>query len=481
MKNHNQPQTNKWNHKIFELFSTLSNTGESTAGNQLLYAFRQWSQVNDIIISLSDKHCCYYDIARRTLLFQSPEAAASIGLPDYLANVPQAMLELGVIHKNSTDSYRKFYESMCVGIPEGSTDFLYCHPQTGQEIWYHACYRLIYQDSEPICSIILYEDITKKRNLELAYQSLKSRSEIESTDSIGYYEYNLTDDIFEQVTGVMSSRIPLSWRQSFTSISRYCADYCVHPEDREIYLEAFDRDNLLLQYYNGETNIQVEHRRFRNDGQIFWALGEIRLVFDPYSQKIKAFVLIHDIDYKKQEVLHLIKLSQTDYLTGIYNRRAFISHVSEKLQAEKESCCYSLLLIDLDHFKNLNDTLGHQYGDKILAQIGAKLELLLTPHGFCGRIGGDEFAAFVECSAGTAQVKALASAICRNLYIVLEQDIRLSASIGIAFCPQNGRDFKSLYACADAALYCVKDGARNGYLCYSEDILPRDSSWKIVP
>lgn len=463
--------TNLWQ-QLFELLITSSSSSDLLADKQIHSVFEQWAQISNILISLSGKHCCFYDIASHKLFFQDSEAADSLGLLAQVENTPDFLLDSRLIHPDSADTFRTFFTNMRNHISQGEMDFLYCHPTSKQEIWFHASYHLIYGVDAPYCGIILYEDITQKRQLELAYESLKNRSEAESTKNVGYYEYNLTDDLFEQVTGVMSTKIPDSWRKSFTSIARYCADYCVHPDDRELYLAEFDRDTLLLRYYKGERSIQVEHRRLRPDGKMFWALGDIQLVFDPYSQKIKAFVMISDIDYKKQEILHLIELSQIDSLTGIYNRRTFILHATELLQSSTKDDFYALLLIDLDHFKKLNDTLGHQFGDTVLAQIGTTLKQLTPAHGFCGRIGGDEFAVFVKCPDGPALAKSLAATICNSLFKDLERNIRLSVSIGVAFCPKNGHDFKSLYACADAALYCVKDGARNGYICYAEDILP---------
>ena len=155
-----------------------------------------------------------------------------------------------------------------------------------------------------------------------------------------------------------------------------------------------------------------------------------------------------------QRVAELERLAQTDELTGLNNRRQWMQLAGDDLAAGRAG---SLLLCDVDRFKDINDTFGHRAGDLVLIEIGRRLRR----HGTTGRLGGDEFAVWVpgEPEAGRAAADAIVAAIERELHEALDQPA--TVSIGVAAAPAHGTDLSVLLEVADRALYAAKGAGRN--------------------
>lgn len=173
------------------------------------------------------------------------------------------------------------------------------------------------------------------------------------------------------------------------------------------------------------------------------------------------------------KVLHTTKLKEeaqrlavTDSLTGLFNRRHFHDRVSDALRAAtRYDEAMALLLIDLDHFKSVNDAHGHPAGDEVLRAVGSCLSHSARAGDLVARIGGEEFA-FLLRKCDSAEVLAAAERVqaeLRGLRIEVDSGARLtiSASIGIALFPRHGESFTEIFAAADAALYNAKASGRD--------------------
>ena len=166
---------------------------------------------------------------------------------------------------------------------------------------------------------------------------------------------------------------------------------------------------------------------------------------------------------KERVELAVRRLANTDELTGLNNRRAFINLVRTSLESESARGG-ALLILDLDHFKRINDTYGHQTGDKALKCFAGFLMSVSQRNAISGRVGGEEFALFVGGLRGPA-VKRLAGEICRAASLLkIQHDgerIDLTVSIGLTDTGSGPTEFDQLYAEADLALYRAKKAGRN--------------------
>ncbi len=173
-----------------------------------------------------------------------------------------------------------------------------------------------------------------------------------------------------------------------------------------------------------------------------------------------------------QEKLHL--QANYDYLTGIANRSYYVRRLNEALAAAKRhNHKVALMQFDLDKFKQVNDTLGHDFGDQLLITTAERIKRNLREFDLAARIGGDEFAAILDHVRGEEEVVTTADRVISELRQELEIDgikVDFSASIGIAVYPDHANDLESLIKHADIACYRAKDSGRNNYKLYGTDM-----------
>lgn len=177
---------------------------------------------------------------------------------------------------------------------------------------------------------------------------------------------------------------------------------------------------------------------------------------------------LNDMIYKA----HIERERDTDGLTRLYTRTAAVRDISAFLRGSSERAgeC-ALFLIDIDNFKNVNDTLGHDSGDKLLVDISDTLRGLLRRSDYVSRLGGDEFIIFLADLPShewvNAKAAAVNAALCKTV-VSGKKRVMVSASIGIAFAEGNASSYESLYRSADKAMYVSKQAGGNSFTVYSD-------------
>jgi diguanylate cyclase len=169
----------------------------------------------------------------------------------------------------------------------------------------------------------------------------------------------------------------------------------------------------------------------------------------------------------------LQRIATTDDLTGLGNREYFGEVVQERIAAAQESGVrFAVLLMDLDRFKEINDTLGHHYGDLLLRELGPRLTSSIGEGGFVARLGGDEFAILLaEDTDDPAVLDVIITRMFESIsepFMIDELSLEVGASVGVARFPQDGGDSHALLRCADIAMYTAKE-AQTDYKVYTED------------
>ncbi|MDE6774998.1 MAG: sensor domain-containing diguanylate cyclase [Ruminococcus sp.] len=164
-----------------------------------------------------------------------------------------------------------------------------------------------------------------------------------------------------------------------------------------------------------------------------------------------------------------------DLLTGVYNKRTFEKRVDEALKKDIDSRRKALIIIDLDNFKGVNDTLGHAYGDKVLSGVGDIMKRVFHQDDYLGRLGGDEFCVYLNITDFQQgnylrHIEEKCAELCEAFhhnYTGENNNYKISASIGVAVFPEHGSDFAALYRCADKALYKSKQKGKDTYTIFS--------------
>ncbi len=183
-----------------------------------------------------------------------------------------------------------------------------------------------------------------------------------------------------------------------------------------------------------------------------------------------------DITSQKTQITELTHRAITDQLTGVYNKMTIQSFIEEHLEtATYTNESGALLIIDLDNFKQINDTFGHSFGDAVLTEAANEISHRFRKGDLVGRLGGDEFVVYMKGKNSVDGVISKANEICKALKKVYENNdvsIGISASVGVALFPDHGNKFAELYENADIALYTVKYSGKNRYKIYSGEERP---------
>lgn len=175
---------------------------------------------------------------------------------------------------------------------------------------------------------------------------------------------------------------------------------------------------------------------------------------------------------KAQQVKKIIEEIQIDPLTKIYNKKTITSY-AQKIINEHKSDCVTLIIMDLDHFKPVNDAFGHMAGDKVLAQTGEILHELVGDKGLVGRYGGDEFLLIVYGLNTELRLRGFLNGLrikIANTFRGKFEEINITCSLGCASYPSNGINYEELFQKADFCLYRAKDKGRNRYVFFRDDL-----------
>ena len=225
----------------------------------------------------------------------------------------------------------------------------------------------------------------------------------------------------------------------------------------------------LLQTLRREGRWQGEIWNRRKSGQIFVSWMSIARVSSAGAPR-RYVAAMSDITSRKELEDQLRHLAYHDALTDLPNRALFNDRLQMSItQAQRHERRFALCFIDLDHFKQVNDSLGHGAGDRLLVETAGRLRSCVREADSLARLGGDEFAAILTEITSVGQVREVAARMVEELARPFELGVgvgNISASIGIAMFPKHGTDSDGLLLHADAALYRVKEGGRNGYQVY---------------
>ena len=200
-------------------------------------------------------------------------------------------------------------------------------------------------------------------------------------------------------------------------------------------------------------------------------------IHDRLGGVVGAVLVARDMTAARALSDKLSRLALHDHLTGLPNRALFADRVDQAISlAMRTGKSFSLLYIDLDNFKDVNDTLGHEAGDQLLQTAAERLRGCVRQSDTISRYGGDEFLALLaDCAQGEPGV-ACASKIVEALsapYYLCQRQVRLSASVGIAVFPADGVDRPALVGAADIAMYQAKCAGRNGFQRYNSSMSAR--------
>lgn len=330
--------------------------------------------------------------------------------------------------------------------------------------------------------LVLYFAITtgdimgyKEKNEELR-QTISSVQQYQQSilgEALMVYECDFTANLLTKGLEDIPSRASdhnLTYDQTLLIL----AQRFIHPDDIAGYIAQATSSQALQCFRQNEHTVVLEYRRRFPTGDYRWVRSVTNLVQDTKNRHIKGFTYVKDIDVQKQAELELRHRAERDPLTGLYNKTMTQNTIAACLVGDYP--VGALFVIDVDNFKTINDYLGHAYGDVVLCELAEKLQKLFQHEDIVGRIGGDEFMAFMKNIPDLAAVQLRVEEILRAFYNSYrgEDDLEyiVSASVGVAICPKDGRRFEELFRNADIALYTAKNNGKNTFALFDGQMFP---------
>jgi diguanylate cyclase (GGDEF)-like protein/PAS domain S-box-containing protein len=263
--------------------------------------------------------------------------------------------------------------------------------------------------------------------------------------------YLLWNRFMEEMTGLPAADV----------LGRKATDLFPHIAEQQV-------DELLRRAFAGENVASPDvHYLVPSTKRSGWISGVYRPHYDDAGKIAGVIGLVRDVTQRKEAEQQIEYQAYHDALTGLANRRLFQEHLSLALAlAQRRNSAVAVLFLDLDHFKTINDSLGHTIGDELLREIARRLKAAVREGDTVARVGGDEFTIVLQ---EVARADAAASVAQKVLHTIAEpmeiagHRLYITTSIGITLFPNDGDDAETLLKNADTAMYRAKAAGRNAY------------------
>ena len=316
----------------------------------------------------------------------------------------------------------------------------------------------VVSDRQSMAAYLIVQDITETQLLEERYREKKEILDLIESNSSDIIA--VVDDQ-GSIRYISPSYSTIFGRPHSEVIHRYALEY-VHPEDVP-FLEQRLKESL-----NGFVYWPpVEFRYLHMNGE--WKYLDARAT--PVETKNgmgQITLFLRDITQRKEQEELIQHIAYYDALTDLPNRHYLRKRLEQMLNSEPKQL--ALLFIDLDGFKQVNDTQGHTAGDVLLQQVSERLSRHLPKDGFLARMGGDEFIILLDDQTDCRQFAQMVLRLFETPFVVHGQPNLLTTSIGISVYPKSGRTAEELIRTADIALYQAKNNGKNSFSTFSTGV-----------
>mgnify|MGYP000417603124 CR=1 FL=1 len=416
-----------------------------------------------IAISQSKQTVFEYSVRLRTAC-ESRRAESAVS-ETCLSNVPESILERNVIDEESADNLKETFElikrkELC----ETEIKVLY----HGEVQWFRMIMKNLYDEKHQIVNTVgILENISEKKYQEELLEEKQQIQDALNADAFLRCKIDLETEMVVEVDGkILKEQIPYQQylKENILSVTG--------KEDWKNVICQSSKEYLIDEYQKGQDVIEIQFQ-MQYQGTERWVSCMIYLMTDNCRNgHIQALMILNDIDKRKREELRLKERAERDGLTGLYNATTMKMKADNFLQSLWAlEGNHIFMLMDLDCFKQINDTFGHQYGDQVLKDVSQTLTKTFRHNDLIGRMGGDEFAIMILNVSDFSVIEHTVQQLLKELHKSYEQNgktVEVSASLGIVTAPEHGTTFEELYQKSDQMLYEVKRSVKNGYRLYQE-------------
>lgn len=403
-----------------------------------------WNNTNDVIFTIGqDGSILNANPALKNLLGWSLKEVKGLSRPPFLYNFSE-LDHLALLDMLKQGKSIPYFETERIQKDGTIKDVL-------------ASYRAVNRGN--ILAVGMYKDITEQKKVQKKLQASEERYR----NLIEFYPEAIAVQSFDKLVYINPTGIKLIGAKNQNEIIGKAIWEFIIPEKRE-FIKRKLTENL-----QDQTIVEKEpifERIVRCDGKIICT--ELIVLPINYEDKLSIQIIIKDVTEKKKYEEKLEFLAFHDPLTGLVNRRRFAEVIEQSIkEANMRKESLAVMYLDIDKFKEINDSLGHEIGDKLLKAISKRLQANARESDVLSRVGGDEFLLLIK-DIDLANIKEIAERFLNALqkpYLIQNHILNVTSSIGISIFPKDGNSLKTLIRTADIALYKAKE-KRNHYSFY---------------
>lgn len=307
---------------------------------------------------------------------------------------------------------------------------------------------------------------------ELEYQRLLHEMTEGLYDEI--YELDITHDCAGGTgTREYFESLGMSADTSYDEALRTIAGKQIKPEYVQGYLETFAPAPVLEAFKNGISNLSYDFMITDDGTNYHWIRIAARVFYWNSDQSVRMITYRKNIDAEKRRELLLLEGIQRDSMTGLYNKRVTEELIAQTLAAGggENEARHALIILDIDNFKTVNDSMGHSFGDHVINEIAAAIKTQFREDDVVGRIGGDEFAVLMKHIDSPDTLTQKLARLCgrigeKDFGVGVGEHCYITCSVGVALYPDHGSAYTGLYEKADQALYHAKSHGKSSYCIF---------------
>ena len=407
-----------------------------------------------------------YNENKHSVYFHNSRAALA-GSEEKEENFPDCWLDSGMVHPHFAWKFRSLFTDIHSQPEQDEQEFL-LKSAGGYYDWFKLKTRhLGSSDQDMNTMIVILDPATQERAMELEFMRQKDFYHASLSEKIAYAEIDMESKRFLTVGGLWAEYIDDVQRSStpYDTVLLKHTELLVHPEDQQIYRDFIHEDTLHRLLRQGKTTDKLQFRRLIN-GAMRWVELSGHVFQDQLTENNYALLYMKDIDAEKRHELERELAATRDPLTKVFNRNTFEEEVTRHI-LESKTNTGTLLLIDMDHFKEINDSYGHTEGDTILRKTSDILMSTFRRKDLIGRFGGDEFLVFLKNVTDRAVINRRLTEL-RDMLSDVDGHM-VTCSIGAVEVRRENFSYDRSLHQADIAMYRSKELGRNTF-CFYEDM-----------
>ena len=284
------------------------------------------------------------------------------------------------------------------------------------------------------------------------------------------FTYNRDNGIFSMYRYDVDSRDVIYKSDIDEWKKRMLSEGYIDENDKEIFANFISEVRSYTQTFS--IKFRTSMRTYKRVKETLRFKGTVMNKSDGSRIVIGRVVPEADSHGNYNQVTDMIEELQFDSLTHVYNKKTITAYAVKCLKEEQNNRV-TIAVLDVDHFKKVNDVYGHMYGDKVLARVGRKLKEVVGEDGVVGRIGGDEFVIIFNGINDEHELRGMLRAIRTQIkweFVDDFEDLMITCSIGAAYSPNNGHEYEELFKKADYCLYVAKEKGRDRYVFFRDDL-----------